>query len=552
MEIALSLSGGGLRAAVYHIGVLSYLDSIKIDDGSSLLDHVNILSSVSGGSLTALWYVLKKAEGLSANVSLCNLFERIVHSDIERQLYEGFRDGAKQGHTLIMQLALVYDELFFYEKKYGTILSAIQREDFNIHHFAVCATDFNNGRPFHFYASRNINVNGTSTGELKIGNSDSSIDYVIANELFIADIMAASSCFPGVFEPITFPNDFRFENPKVVEAFSKMAFSLMDGGIVDNQGVEAIVKLDSFYRKCSDNIDFIMVSDVAKASPKKFERSKNNCFAPEDKFVSSILQMAPWFINNHKLITYGCLFLMLIAIVGVCRFDGLLKYISCGLIGACAVIDMIYFCARRRLPKYYNQVMDFIKDKYGSALTFDFDESFIKDIKMNSIIDFGLNRINSLMLMANDVMMGQIRKYKLRQAFGEKAQIKTIVNAIYALTSNGTWKSKKKSEISQKLRPNDLLKINADEVANVGTRLCFSREQITNHIPEKLVACGQYTTCWNLLMWINRNKNQVKDLNETQKQLFLLEQQLYKDWEQFKQNPFFKSIELCDGNKSKN
>lgn len=63
MDIALCLSGGGYRAAVYHIGVLLYFDSIKTEDGNSLLDYVNILSSVSGGSLTALCYVTNKAEG---------------------------------------------------------------------------------------------------------------------------------------------------------------------------------------------------------------------------------------------------------------------------------------------------------------------------------------------------------------------------------------------------------------------------------------------------------------------------------------------------------
>ena len=43
--IALALSGGGVRAAVFHLGVLARLAS---DD---LLERVTFLSTVSGGSM---------------------------------------------------------------------------------------------------------------------------------------------------------------------------------------------------------------------------------------------------------------------------------------------------------------------------------------------------------------------------------------------------------------------------------------------------------------------------------------------------------------------
>ena len=36
IEIALTLSGGGYRASIFHIGVLSYLYHLKLSDGSRL------------------------------------------------------------------------------------------------------------------------------------------------------------------------------------------------------------------------------------------------------------------------------------------------------------------------------------------------------------------------------------------------------------------------------------------------------------------------------------------------------------------------------------
>ena len=53
-KIGLALSGGGYRAAAYHIGTLRALRKLGI------LDKVDVISSVSGGSITAAYYALNK------------------------------------------------------------------------------------------------------------------------------------------------------------------------------------------------------------------------------------------------------------------------------------------------------------------------------------------------------------------------------------------------------------------------------------------------------------------------------------------------------------
>ena len=58
IEIALTLSGGGYRASIFHIGVLSYLYHLKLSDGSRLLDHITVMSTVSGGTITGMLYLL--------------------------------------------------------------------------------------------------------------------------------------------------------------------------------------------------------------------------------------------------------------------------------------------------------------------------------------------------------------------------------------------------------------------------------------------------------------------------------------------------------------
>src|SRR5258706_5715222 len=62
--IALSFSGGGMRAAAFAHGVLLALAQTTTDEGD-LLDDVTFISSVSGGSLTAAYFGLHGREGLA-------------------------------------------------------------------------------------------------------------------------------------------------------------------------------------------------------------------------------------------------------------------------------------------------------------------------------------------------------------------------------------------------------------------------------------------------------------------------------------------------------
>lgn len=63
--VALSFSGGGLRAAAFAYGVLEGLREQPATAQSSLLDEVHFVTSVSGGSLTAAYFGLHGVAGLS-------------------------------------------------------------------------------------------------------------------------------------------------------------------------------------------------------------------------------------------------------------------------------------------------------------------------------------------------------------------------------------------------------------------------------------------------------------------------------------------------------
>jgi Patatin-like phospholipase len=58
--IGVALSGGGSRAALFAEAGLEALAQIRTADSASLIDRVDHISSVSGGSLSASYYILKK------------------------------------------------------------------------------------------------------------------------------------------------------------------------------------------------------------------------------------------------------------------------------------------------------------------------------------------------------------------------------------------------------------------------------------------------------------------------------------------------------------
>jgi NTE family protein len=118
--LALSFSGGGTRAAAFSFGVLQELDRARSGSaaGKTLLDRVDFVSGVSGGSVTAAYFGLKKRaalddfrerfllrnaeEGLKTQVSLGNIGRALAggvnnsqFTDwLDRNLFDGARFDA--------------------------------------------------------------------------------------------------------------------------------------------------------------------------------------------------------------------------------------------------------------------------------------------------------------------------------------------------------------------------------------------------------------------------------------------------------------------------
>src|SRR5688572_4985930 len=83
-RIALSLSGGGYRAASFHLGSMSYLNRVSYNN-TPLLENVKLISTVSGGTITGVVYSLMKQEQRSFGEIYSFIMERLETVDLLKE-----------------------------------------------------------------------------------------------------------------------------------------------------------------------------------------------------------------------------------------------------------------------------------------------------------------------------------------------------------------------------------------------------------------------------------------------------------------------------------
>jgi NTE family protein len=248
----LSFSGGGTRAAALSYGVLEELRKTEVViDGRKrrLLDEVDGISSVSGGSFTAGYY---------------GLFGDRIFEDFESKFLKKSIQGALTRRTLFNPINWVrlYSDTFD--------RSDLAAEYYDKHVFE--------GKTFGDIAARKgpfIMMNATDmTHGLRIGFNQDAFDLICSDlsSFSVSRAAAASSAVPMLLSPITIrnyagtcgfkpPEGFKemFERTSISERQSerqlflanniapfldsqkKPYIHLVDGGVADNLGLRAIL-----------------------------------------------------------------------------------------------------------------------------------------------------------------------------------------------------------------------------------------------------------------------------------------------------------------------
>jgi len=242
--VILTFSGGGTRAAALSYGVLKKLRDIEIEwkgKNRRLLDEVDVISSVSGGSFTAAYYALY-GDGIFNDFETRFLKKDIQGALAKRLFYptNWFR-LASPTYNRIDMAAEYYSEHIFDHGTFNNLLETGRRP-----YILINATDMGLGSRFEF--------------------TQDQFDPICSNlaEFDIARAVAASSAFPVLLSPVTIKNyagtcayqepgwvqnamqdkyvaPRRFNSASTVRSYQNITqrpfIHLIDGGVADNIGL---------------------------------------------------------------------------------------------------------------------------------------------------------------------------------------------------------------------------------------------------------------------------------------------------------------------------
>lgn len=233
ITLVLAFSGGGSRAAALAYGVLLELRDTRIgtDGGRRLLDEVDAISAVSGGSFTAAYYGLHGEDTFRDFET--GLLRRDLTGEVMQRILNPLRWFSREGRTAAA--ATLYDRTIFKGATFGDLL----RRDGPL--LVINASDLEAGTRFAFVQDH---------FDLLCSDLRS---YPLANAV------AASSAVPVLFEPMVLENLAGCAPPalpqpaedspqlqQVVEGLRGYAdkrqrryIHLADGGLTDNLGLRA-------------------------------------------------------------------------------------------------------------------------------------------------------------------------------------------------------------------------------------------------------------------------------------------------------------------------
>ncbi|MDR0937680.1 MAG: patatin-like phospholipase family protein [Oscillospiraceae bacterium] len=245
LRIGIALSGGGIRAAIFHLGVFKYLAERRY------LSRVANISSVSGASICV--GLIFETSGNAwpgdseyLSYTLPDIERLILANDIQLSALCRLPFSPRYWRNRAGLLSSVM------RKKLG-IAGSIQDLP-NYPYWEINATTFETGKSFR--------IRKDYMGDYKLG-------YVQRPELPVADMIAASAGFPVLIGPLklktsryTWTRDKYGSEPEETPPDAH----LWDGGVYDNLGLEALHKIG---RGLDDTINYLIVSNASANSGDK-------------------------------------------------------------------------------------------------------------------------------------------------------------------------------------------------------------------------------------------------------------------------------------------
>jgi len=263
MPVALALSGGGIRAMAFHMGVLRFMAERR------LLESITRISSVSGGSLL-VGLIVHEGDLVwpSSADYLSQVYPALRAKLCERSLQWGALRQLLNPLNLRFLLSRANLLAFALRKEWHITarLADLPREP----EWSINGTTAENGKRFRFK-------------QADIG--DYTLGYAAPSDFPLASALAVSAAFPGGFGPLSL-NTTKFEwrkrpwnapaeHAEVVDIGYKH-LHLYDGGVYDNLGLEPFFDAGRGQLKQANH--YLIVSDAGAPLPTGFSLGSLNPF----------------------------------------------------------------------------------------------------------------------------------------------------------------------------------------------------------------------------------------------------------------------------------
>ncbi|MEO6230472.1 MAG: patatin-like phospholipase family protein [Ferruginibacter sp.] len=282
-KYGIGLSGGGHRAAIYHIGVLASLAE------NDLLRHLEVLSCVSGGSISGTFYYLclkkvlqDKDDASITKDDYVNIikymqvhFKDGVQENLRSRMFAGLKDNLRMiftDYSRTHKVGELYEKYFYkkameYDPMWSTKINTVTSKNaddlpitmdkliivpfgedkFDIQYdnwkrknkvpqLVLNATCLNTGHNFQFTATWMGVPPGNMQPDIDVKPRLRRLYYEEApNDYYrnfrLGYAVAASSCVPAIFKAFPMPG-----------LYQDMKVQLIDGGYHENQGVAALLE----------------------------------------------------------------------------------------------------------------------------------------------------------------------------------------------------------------------------------------------------------------------------------------------------------------------
>lgn len=257
---ALSLSGGGYRATLFALGSLLRLNEFGI------LKKLNRITSVSGGSIALGYLALHWNKLTFNNHGIAENFLEVIVKPLQEFCSQNLDIGAAT-FGILSPWKTTGDEIIkIYNKKlfHDALLHNIPKGE-GIPEFIFYATNYNTGS--------SVRMTCDTIYDYKLGEAP-------AENISIAQAVAASSAFPPIFSPIVFDSSkWKWRKTEYAYLYENRSLRdrlvLTDGGLYDNIGIEAIWK-DKDEKDGEDHFDQVFVCDAGAPFEIGFDNTGEN------------------------------------------------------------------------------------------------------------------------------------------------------------------------------------------------------------------------------------------------------------------------------------